>query len=329
MNEKLSPRDRSIQRQRAYAFLSNTFAEGLSPAVLARAKEVPVLEAVLPEKYDPDQSNAEHQDLFGFNVLPYAGVYLTEDGKLGGRIHQDLNSWYIAFEFELLSNSGVPDHIGTQLAFLASLCRLDVKAHGVSSTDLVTTIQYQQGEFLGKHVVTWIFPFLMALKGQHNPFYSEIAELTEALVISHCIDVGLHRESAFALPAVQEILSNKQTGLKDIAAFLCRPAHSGIYLTRADIKRMAGSLEIPTGFGDRIQTLSNTLRSAVTFDTLPALLNQLRDRVLFFKRGYEALHSSVNEELNQIVGQWILRTEGTLNVLDDLDAQLVKLTHAD
>ena len=280
MNKKLSRRDRAIQRQGAYSFLARTYAEGLSPTVLAIAKEVPVLETVLPHEYDQDQANAEHQGLFGFNVLPYAGVYLTDDGKLGGHIHQDLNSWYTAFEFEPSNDSGMPDHIGTQLAFLASLCRFDVQAHDASPADLlIPTIHYQQGEFLGNHVVTWIFPFLMALKGQQNLFYSEIAELTEALVISHCIDVGLHRDTAFALPAMQDILSEKKTGLKDIAAFLCRPAHSGIYLTRTDIRRIAGSLEIPTGFGDRIQTLSNTLRSAVTFDTLPSLISQLRDRV--------------------------------------------------
>jgi len=326
----LSLLDRAIQRQGAYFFLAKTFAEGLSATVLAMAKELPVLEVVLPGEYDQDQAGAEHQDLFGFNVLPYAGVYLTHDGKLGGQIHQDLNSWYNAFEFMPSNESGVPDHIATQLEFLAFLSGLDVKSHKASPTEIANaTIQYQQGEFLGNQVVTWIFPFLMALKGQNNPFYREIAELTEALVISHCIDVGLHRETAFSLPAIHDILSEKKTGLKDIAAFLCRPAHSGIYLSRTDIKRIAGSLEIPTGFGDRVQTLSNTLRSAVTFDTLPSLINQLRDRVLFFKRGYEGLHESTSEGLNQVAQQWILRAGGTLNVLDDLDAELVKLTHAD
>ncbi|MBX2819971.1 MAG: molecular chaperone TorD family protein [Rhodothermaceae bacterium] len=331
MNEQLSRRDRAIQRQRAYAFLAKTFAEGLSPAVLEMAKELPILVVVLPEEYDQDQASAEHQDLFGFNVLPYAGVYLNEDGQLGGRIHLDLNSWYNAFEFMPSNDSGVPDHITTQLEFLAFLSGLDVKTHESSATDLMNvTILHKQGEFLGTQVVTWIFPFLMALKAQKNPFYSEVAALTEALVISHCIEMGIRRDSVFALPAMEEdILSNKQTGLKDIATFLCRPALSGIYLTRKDIKRIAGSLEIPTGFGDRIQTLSNTLRSAVTFDTLPSLINELRERVLFFKRGYEGLCESTNEGLNQVIKQWILRTEGTLKILDDLDVQLAKLTQTD
>ena len=316
--------DRALQRQRAYSLLSKIFAEGVTPEVASLSQAIPVLEAVLPAQQDADQAGAEYQDLFGFNVLPYAGVFLDEQGKLGGGIHSGLNALYESFGFEPVYVPGVPDHISTQLEFLAFLSGLEIEAYGMANQNLVTSaMHHQQGEFLRNHLATWCFPFCSAVKGYGHPFYAEIAELTQALVHRHCEEVACNTSVADNLPPSPDILNDSKTGIKEIASFLCRPAFCGFYVSRKDIKQLAGRLNIPSGFGDRVQTLSNTLRSAIQFDTIPALLDRLSEHARFHRAEYEAQKRGGSERLNPMLNAWITKTETTLGLLAKIEAELL------
>ena len=319
--------DRALQRKRAYSLLSKIFAHGVTREVSAIAQNIPVLEAVLPTQQDEDQAGVEYQDLFGFNVLPYAGVFLSGDGKLGGTAHYGLNAFYDSFGFEPVNATGVPDHISTKLEFLAFLCELEVEAEGTVSQKLVTaTMLHQQGEFIQNHLVTWCFPLFSAIKGQGHLFFSEVAELTQALIMSHFEEVATKRATGCILPSSPDILGDSKTGIKEIAAYLCRPAYSGFYLTRGEIKQLANRLRIPSGFGDRGQTLSNTLRSAINFDAVPALLERLKEIAHFHLGEYEAART---DQLASILDQWIAKTEVTIQVLTRIESELLRSAQLD
>ena len=319
--------DRALQRQRAYGLLSKIFAEGVTLEVSSLTQGIPVLEAVLPTEQDEDQARAEYQDLFGFNVLPYAGVFLAEDGKLGGALHVELSSFYNAFGFEAAHVPGVPDHISAQLEFLSFLSKLEVEAHRTQSQKLVATaIHHQQREFFFRHLLPWCFPFCSAVIGHRHPFYTEIAELTRALIVSHYSELAAIKPAGYGLTLSPDIMSNSKTGIKEIASFLCRPVHCGFYLTRRDIKYLAGSLNIPSGFGDRVQTLSNTFRSAINFDALPALLDKLKEIAQFHKSEYAA-HNT--QHVDFIVDQWISKTESTREILDRIESEVLRLSELD
>lgn len=319
--------ERALQRQRAYGLLSKIFAEGVTPEVTSLIQEIPILTAVLPTEKDEDQARAEYQEMFGFNILPYAGVFLAEDGKLGGGLHYELNSFYDSFGFEPEHVPGVPDHISAQLEFLSFLSQLEVDAHGAPSPKLITTaIHQQQSAFFHRHLLTWCFPFSSAIIGQRHPFYTEVAELTRALIVSHYSEIAAKRREEDVLADSPDIMSSSRTGIKEIASFLCRPVHCGFYLTRRDIKYLAGSLNIPSGFGDRVQTLSNTIRSAINFDTLPALLDKLKEIAQFHRLEYEAQKT---QQIDYILQQWISKAEFTLEILTRIESELPRLAELD
>ena len=303
--------ERATQRHRAYQLLSKIFAEGLTPAVRELATGIPSVAPVLPDPYDEALSSADFQELFGFNVLPFAGVFLTEDGQLGGPLYHRLNAWYLSIGFNATNLAHPPDHICTQLACLSYLSVSEIGAYRIPGDEPVTSAQRNQVDFLLNHIIPWAIPFLCAVKLQRNPFYTEIAELTEHLLINHLQENEHAVPVTYTLPPPPDILADPKTGLKEIAAYLVRPTYSGVYFSKNDIKSIASSLKIPTGFGDRTQLLSNTLRSAVTYNVFPECINGLCRHVIAFGENYGSLKQLQETRLHSFVEQWTYRTTTT------------------
>ncbi len=307
----------------ACIFLSQLFSTGLTEALYEVAGNIPSLAEHLPASFDADEAAVAHQDLFGFNVLPHAGVFLSEDGKLGGDIDFQCNRFYEAFSFESLPES--PDHISTQLAFLAHL--LDLR---MTSPEASSPLLQARFDFLYHHLMPWVNTFLFALKGQNNAFYAEIADLTQVLLFNQLKIINAkaaitHEISYFHAPP-PDILENKKTGMKQIALFLLRPLHSGIYLSKHEIQAISRSMEVPTGFGDRGQLLSNLFQAALNFDTFSHLIDQLKARTLAFKQHYESINEKNTPAISTNLKPWIDRTSKTLKILGILQTQKIEMS---
>ena len=312
--------DRAIQRHRAYQLLSAMYTEGLTADVFALCKAIPSLEPLLPEPYDEDMARADHQELFGFNVFPFTGVYLAEDGRPGGQYHQDLNVWYFSHGFNASELHAPSDHIGSQLAFLSFLAGLEIEAHlAPSGNGRVSSIRRAQGEFVQTQFLTWSLPFLAAVKMQSNPLYAEVADLTLAMLIDQVQEVGTKGTELDVKPVPIDILGDHNAGLKQISEYMARPVHSGFYFSKKDLKSIARKLEIPTGFGDRVQVLTNTFRSAISFDVLPAFLRALKEHAGLFNNEYEMLCQATDDRLTYLIEPWITRIETMLLVLGELE----------
>ena len=313
--------DYAIRRLRAYQLLSKIFGEGLSGAVYTLCGDIPSFKPLIPAQHDPDLASAEYQDLLGFNVLPYAGVYLAEDGKLGGFRHQQLISLYLAEGFESYTSFDSPDHISTQLAFLSFLSHAEMNESSFSNQyPEVSPTQRVQAEFLQNQLIPWSLPFLCAIKAQPHSFYAEVAELTQSLLIHHLQEYEFDIPRSFSLPTPLDILKDKKAGLKQIAEYLVRPIYSGVYFSKRDIKVIAGRLNIPTGFGSREQLLGNVIRSAISFDAFSVLVCALKDEVTAAKEVYEALNDTLHQGFDYIASQWIDQSERTLKMLDELES---------
>ncbi len=318
---------KAVQRHKAYLLLSKIFAEGITTATISLCKDIPSLNPVLPEIYDEDASSATYQDLFGFNVLPFAGVYLSEDGRLGGELHHQLNTWFLSHEFEQsLSTNTPPDHISTQLAFLAHLCAAEATTPHKNTAALLSQTQLR---FLHEHLLVWALPFLFALKKQEQPFFTEVADLTEALILDHALIPEADELIRYDFPDLPDILNQQKSGIKHIAEYLIRPIYSGIYFSKRDIRLLAGQLNIPTGFGDRTQMLSNTFRSAINFDLLPQFLSALKDHAQSFNNAYSSLKTVEHQNLHHILLAWIDRSLKTIQLIETIEEAGLSVEHDD
>lgn len=280
----LTPAQTAVARQHTYTLFSRLFLEGLTPELLAIVQQVPELATAVPPNYDPDEAAADHTRLFLHNLFPYESIFLDDSGLLGGRVTDGVTAVYTAANFTPTTDATSPDHIGVELAFMAHLCEMErlmidglkseeSERSGPSRFNLQSTINNQQS-FLQTHLLHWLPPLVLAIRRQGQGFYAALADLVLAFVADHVGTVGAR--CTVPLPTVPQLLDNDKTSLKDIAAYLTTPCFAGMVIGRAEVTQLGRAHRLPRGFGDRAQLLVNLLRTAVSYDALPTLLQDLR-----------------------------------------------------
>ena len=270
----------ALARSRAYALLSHLYLRGLTPDVLPQVATIDEFRAALPAACDPDLAAAAHTQLFGFNVFPYQSVFLDPACLLGGAEGNRVARCYAEAGYRVAVATTEPDHIGHELGLLAFLCGAEADALQDGQVRAAQHTRRLQQAFLDEHLLWWLPVFVVAVRGQQDAFYAAVADMTQALVIAHRLELGegnvAHRPAAPArLPAVADLLDAPDAGLKEVADFLATPVSAGVYLSRDDIARLSRACALPRGFGDRRQMLTNLLRAAAEFDSVGAATNAL------------------------------------------------------
>jgi hypothetical protein len=251
---------REAARSAAYRLLASLWLDGATPDLLATLREVPELGEALPDPFDADLAAAEHHRLLGLQVPPYAGVFLDDEGQIGGAP--------AALVLALHGRAGLPaplageeaDHVGHALTLLARLSgRPELEA-----------------ETLDRALLPWL-PWLVEVVERHGgPFHRTVAALTLELALDH-------RRGLVLPPALDPPLAHggpdpvhePSAGLRDVAAFLVAPARSGLYIARDDVRRMAAADRLPTGFGGRADALETLLRAAAEYGALQGVVDGL------------------------------------------------------
>ena len=279
-----SPAGRALERSQIYSSIGRLFLEGLTEESLPPSLAIPELAATLPDLFDVDEAAADHHHLFGFNVFPYQSIFLDPAGLLGGEIAETVLLIYQQAGFapgeDALASSESVDHIGHELSYLAFLCAAESKAwEEERPSETQTMIDYQR-RFLDTHLLRWLPPLVQAIKQQSNPLFSALADLTLELSASHWIDIWDERQPHAGAPfaSSQRDLPRalgSDEALRGTANYLLTPVYSGFYLSRDDIGRLAREHQLPRGFGRRRGMLMNLLRSAMTYDSLGALLDSI------------------------------------------------------
>jgi len=162
-----------------YAFLSRVFTEELDDKAL---KDLYVNEALLETigketlnwfktndlKSLKEQLNIDYNSLFGVNNHPIESAVMDSKNEILVGLQNPVMQFYFSHGYDLnLENSKlyVPDHAGIEFGFMQSL---------ISQND-----KYAQAEFLHRHLLNWIVPFLIAIKPMADtPFYKDFCDFT-------------------------------------------------------------------------------------------------------------------------------------------------------
>lgn len=317
----LNPQQISLARHHAYRLFSQLFLKGLTADLWTYMQQIDSLSAVLPPIFDPDEAAAAHQHLLGFNLFPYASIFLASDGLLGGDIASDVARHYQQANFAVDTDATAPDHIGHELQFLAYLCQLEAQAWEKGNKPIVAQSQQRQHSFLQTHLLYWLFPFTMAVFAQQDALYAEVMRLlTTELIHEHALSLEKQLSTipigTLALPSPPNILDQEKTGLRRIARYLTTPPYSGIFFSRDDIGALARQLDLPRGFGSREQMLENLLQTAVQYDLLSDLLNLLHSTL---QHWHDTLHPYSAKFPNQIT-PWLQRLQTSQKMLQQIAA---------
>ena len=263
-----------------------------------------------------DELAAGHWNSFGRQVFPHAGFFLDAEAQIGGPTTQALVDSYKAIGFDWTKSDEAPDHLATQLRVLAWMCAAEAEAQMAEGWDRINKISELQRGFLDEQLLRWLPVFANAVRRQADPFASALVTAIEDLALSHraglmsgCVGCAGQTPE----PAID--LDDADTGLGDIAQYLCTPAASGLVLSVNDIAGVGRALGVPRGFGERRLTMTNLMRAAARFDRFADLA-----------AGIGALVQTSTDELRaeryaDISGRnafWRYRLEQCKQVLDDL-----------
>jgi len=281
----------AIARSRAYQLFSDLFLHGLTETNLPIVREVSELAEQIPSALDSDALAAAHYQLFGMNVFPYETIFLDTDGLLGGTISSSVSSFYQEIGFPVSEQENA-DHLGVELALLDFLCGAEADALSDKLPHEARRMRHFQRRFLDEHLLRWLPGLTMALQQQMQPFFAALATMTLELALNHraALDEDLMNPPAtFSLPESPDILNQEKTSLKDITAWLLTPVYTGFYLSRDDIGRMGDRYRLPRGFGQRQQTLTNLMRTAVDYDAFGDVLAALQELTEQWQAFYQAI----------------------------------------
>jgi TorA maturation chaperone TorD len=315
-----------------YALLGQLYLEGVTAVTLPTIQIIPSLAQTVKAPFSADESAAGHQTLLGFNVFPYESIFLDGSGLLGGAVTETVQHSYREAGFEVDAGSSSPDHIGHELALLAHLCGAEADAWQDNLAFKAEQMRQLQWDFLQEHLLRWLVPFVLAVKGQKRPFYTALAELTLEFILDHVSGIGIpdtQLKDNFGNwnsrnMQLSDLLANEKTSLKNIAEFLTTPLHSGIYLGRDDITRLARQQDLPRGFGDRAQMLANLMRSAVQYDGLPALLAELANIAERWGDEYGRFAATM-PAITPFITPWHDRINNTRQALAQIQRQITAL----
>ncbi|MCO6451875.1 MAG: molecular chaperone TorD family protein [Caldilineales bacterium] len=302
-------------RSHAYGLFAQLFAEGITAELLPHLESIPDLAAHLVRPFDAEQAAVEFHNLFHFNVFPYEGIFRDETPLLGGATSQAVGEFYRSCGYRSSGESA--DHIGEELSLLAFLCGAEADAWEDGEASQAARVRTLQSAFFAEHALVWMPALAFAIRQQNSPFFAAVADLTLDLILDHhreLRELALDAVATPTLPEAPDLLGEARTGLRDIASFFLTPAFCGFYLSRDDIGRLGRQFGLPRGFGDRQTMLHNLLRSAATYEQMPALIEAIGSLVQSWRRSYESL---AEPEL-LIARPWLQRLQGSLDILTQL-----------
>lgn len=319
----LGQAEKAQARSLTYALLGRLYLEGVTAVTLPILQQIPQLAISLPPTFEADEAAADHHALFGFNVFPYESIFLDDSGLLGGGVTDAVQRSYQNAGFTLTTVNASPDHIGHELGLLAQMCADEMDARADKARIQFEAIRSKQHQFLQTHLWQWLIPFVLAVRQQERPFYTALADLTLEFVADHWQELtdDSNQIPLNPLTAVPPLLEEEKNGLKEIADYLTTPVFSGFYLSRDDIARLARSQNLPRGFGDRTQMLTNLMRIAAQFESLPGLLTEIEYWANSWQKSYAAL-AAEKPELMPFTTRWQERISQTKKIITQMGVQI-------
>lgn len=198
-----------------------------------------------------------HTDLFAFQLYPFASVFLSEDGMLGGTARDRVSGFWRALGAEV---PGEPDHLAILLAGYASLHEQEANSSGPARAQA----QHARAAFLAEHLSSWLAAWLCALSRlcedrADRSFYRAWGSLLGRVIEHEQQAVPRVDSLPLHLRAAPPLDDPRQEGAEGFLRGLLAPAVSGMILVREDLARCARACDLGLRIGERAFVLRSLL----------------------------------------------------------------------
>lgn len=309
----------ALARARAYVLFAAFVRRGLCAETVGHAEDLPELAPALEgyrrdQRLDLEAAAAGHQHVFGHEVFPWASVFLDVSGRPGGKVAEAVYADFQRLGLPCSPTHEGADHLAVLLEALAFLSSAEAEAWSDGQSAVAEGVRTRAAELVQAHLWSWWAPLRAAVRGEAEPFSEAVLELVEQTVCDH-VGVEAGPLPPREAPTLLERLDDPKVGLRDIAAELLVPIHSGVFLSRSHLRTLGRSLGLPLGFGRRVDRLETFLRSAAEADVWPGAIAAL-DRTW----------SSVGQAYLDLPGgaPWRGRVEETRAVFSRMQEKLTK-----
>ncbi len=250
----------------------------------------------------PDEPT--HNDIFLFQLYPYASAFLGTDGHMGGEARDRVAGFWRALGTTPPED---PDHLRALLGGYAWLVDAQQRGNGKATQ----ACRDARHAFLWEHLLSWVLPFLTKLRQIAPPFYREWADTLEALLFSESARLGPPTRRPLALREAKPVPDPRETDGDSFFNALLSPVRSGLVLTRADLARAARDLGLGLRVGERAYIL-RSMMSQGPRATLDWLGREARD--------WEHLHDRSGATAPEVADFWTQRATATGRLLSELSA---------
>lgn len=246
---------------------------------------------------------AEHTELFLFQLYPFASFHVGPDGMLGGEAADRVAGFWRALGREV---PGEPDHLSALLGLYAGLSQAEARESAGARRILR---RESRKALLWEHLLSWLLPYLHAVRDIAPPFYRRWAELLRAALLSEAAELGAPDRLPLHLREAPPLADPRASGGSVFLRELTAPVRTGMLLTRADLARCAGDL----GLGRRAGERRFVLKALLSSDPEAALDWLGREAAR-----WRAVHERDRTEARVVSRFWASRAAATHDLLAEL-----------
>jgi len=203
----------------------------------------------------PPPSADEHMAVLGFQLPPYASIYLGAEGMLGGEARDRIAGFWRALGGQPPRE---PDHLSVLCGALADLT--DPRRAADAPLRIARAALYAE------HLASWMPPYLAAVRRIGSPFYAAWASTLDAVLTAEAEVLGPPPGLPLALRAAPPP-AGPPADLDALLGAVLAPVQLGAVLARDDLVRCAAAL----GLGLRAGERRFALRALLAQDTAGVL----------------------------------------------------------
>jgi hypothetical protein len=259
----------------------------------------------------PEPDGAMWTEAFVVQLVPFASIYLSPEGMLGGEAADRIAGFWHALRLPVPAN---PDHLTALLGLYATLVEAE---HQEPAGPRRVLRRQARTALLHEHLLSWLLPFGHAMAEAGPPAYAGWARLVREALRDEASELGVPDRLPAQLRAVPPPDAGPER-LDEVLAGLLAPARCGLVLTRAQLAATARR----GGLGLRLGERRRVLRALVEQDpagTLTGLAEQAER--------WAARHNGDRPVAGPISAYWGDRAQATARLLRAGAAAIGKENH--
>nr|ATZ76195.1 nitrate reductase delta subunit [uncultured euryarchaeote] len=254
-----------------------------------------ISEGVVPSQVLLDALGIDRSECQAINALlvgelpPFASIYLSLDGNIGGESQAEIAGFYRALSVKVPPN---PDYLSSMLYLLGQIIKKEVEFFG-RETPRSRAIEVAKLTLVQQHLAPWLVPYLLRAEQVAGADASVWVALTLELIAS----ILESSEVPFPQQTIHADLDQRQiesfANSVEFIGWITSPRLSGVIVAPSDLANIAKSLGLATRIGRKRFVLEGLVQQGGR-ELLAAIghfVSEQRDLYLSRSSEFEVLQS--------------------------------------